>query len=912
MRCRLLVACCCALAAVRATPDMDEKLVMAPIESSRVARASRTSIAPPRKWQRGAEADPTAEDTVSFKLHFRQCNLEKLEQTATQVSDPGHKRYGRYLSSDDVCAMTRCPEQDAWMDAVRSWVGTVEGAIAKEGCDHATITAPAGEVERLLPGARLAYYHHVSAQASRPLLRVSGRVALPPQLNDAVKLVTGLTELWRPVKYRPPRAQQRSGGDPSSSVASNFTETIITPRTLRKLYGVPGGHRSGGAAEPELDFHIRQGIVAFDDFYRSSDLCAAHNLLAHDDYWLEPPYVEYEGPPFDPVADEAESDLDTQYMVAMGEGIPTLFLNHNEGEWILDWALQATQEYAPDNGGPLVWSISYGFPEMGQCFLSDGICASPVTGYDPRVYLERTNVELQKLVAMGVTVLVSSGDDGSSGFGVTCPIDPLLPVDLSGGASGEPPTVCPFENKDDCKCASPPCVHRTRLYAYIAEPAPHRFPVYAFDSAAQCAAVLDNPDCAQLLLSMSGDGLVDLGAALPSFGRYVVGDGDTPDTAHNALLLAAVMPRPTRHREVHLKTLPLPPLLPFMPCSLAGRYVVGEVLSGDTPDTAQRASAFTPDFPASSPWVTSVGATQVAWELEGACMQGALLNDDVSAETAVNKFTGGFDGGGGFSEYFAAPAWQQAAVAEYLNSGAAPDLQTFNWSNRAYPDLALAGHNYVVVVDGGRIATVGGTSASAPALGGMVSLLNKRLIAAGKPRLGFLNPVLYKMAAERPETFHNIAPRTYDLTGTEYEELLGANFTVGGNQCTRFSCCTMGFSSSEQGWDAVTGHGTPSFAAWADYMGVPNPTNESTYSVRSFVVAIILLVMALTLALVFIVYERRPRLLFGAAPRRHHQQQQRSASAAPRALLAEMVRDDDADVFADNDPYEPLVGGSRP
>eukprot|EP00611_Tribonema_gayanum_P024297 TRINITY_DN5331_c0_g1_i7.p1 TRINITY_DN5331_c0_g1~~TRINITY_DN5331_c0_g1_i7.p1 ORF type:complete len:772 (-),score=273.02 TRINITY_DN5331_c0_g1_i7:148-2463(-) len=755
--------------------------------------------------------------------------------------------------------------------------------------------------------ARASLTTTTSALRSRGRCCARPVVALPPQLSNAVTLVTGLTELWRPVKYRPPRAQQRSGGDPTPSVASNFTETIITPRTLRKLYGIPGGHRSGGSAEPELDFHIRQGIVAFDDFYRSSDLCAAHNLLAHDDYWLEPPYVEYEGPPFDPVADEAESDLDTQYMVAMGEGIPTLFLNHNEGEWILDWALQATQEYAPDNGGPLVWSISYGFPEMGQCFLSDGICASPVTGYDPRVYLERTNVELQKLVAMGVTVLVSSGDDGSSGFGVTCPIDPLLPVDLSGGASGEPPTVCPFENKDDCKCASflleTGAVNATTNSAQQM-PAQCVLPLgivmadqIPLAGAAQCSTVLDNPDCAQLLLSMSGDGLVDFGAALPSFGRF-----DT--TCHAAFNISSA----SFYSDC---TCDVIPTVTVGSCSLRG-YVVGEVLSGDTPDTAQRASSFTPDFPASSPWVTSVGATQVAWELEGACMQGALLNDDVSAETAVNKFTGGFDGGGGFSEYFAAPAWQQAAVAEYLNSGAAPDLQTFNWSNRAYPDLALAGHNYVVVVDGGRIATVGGTSASAPALGGMVSLLNKRLIAAGKPRLGFLNPVLYKMAAERPETFHNIAPRTYDLTGTEYEELLGANFTVGGNQCTRFSCCTMGFSSSEQGWDAVTGHGTPSFAAWADYLGVPNPTNESTYSVRSFVVAIILLVMALTLALVFIVYERRPRLLFGAAPRRHHQQQQRSASAAPRALLAEMVRDDEGDVFADNDPYEPLVGGSRP
>jgi hypothetical protein len=33
------------------------------------------------------------------------------------------------------------------------------------------------------------------------------------------------------------------------------------------------------------------------------------DVLAHDDYWLSPPQVRYEGPEFDPTADEAESDL---------------------------------------------------------------------------------------------------------------------------------------------------------------------------------------------------------------------------------------------------------------------------------------------------------------------------------------------------------------------------------------------------------------------------------------------------------------------------------------------------------------------------------------------------------------------------------------------------------------------------
>jgi hypothetical protein len=55
----------------------------------------------------------------------------------------------------------------------------------------------------------------------------------------------------------------------------------------------------------------RQGIVAFNDYYTQSDLCAANTMLAHEDYWLNSvdSIVEYDGPDFDGTADQSESDL---------------------------------------------------------------------------------------------------------------------------------------------------------------------------------------------------------------------------------------------------------------------------------------------------------------------------------------------------------------------------------------------------------------------------------------------------------------------------------------------------------------------------------------------------------------------------------------------------------------------------
>jgi tripeptidyl-peptidase-1 len=72
-----------------------------------------------------------------------------------------------------------------------------------------------------------------------------------------------------------------------------------------------------------------------------------------------------------------------------------------------------------------------------------------------------------------------------------------------------------------------------------------------------------------------------------------------------------------------------------------------------------------------------------------------------------------------------------------------PDFAgTFNKSGRGYPDVAVQGSGLELAVGNITVAG-GGTSISSPIFASIIALINDRLIAAGKPVVGFLNPWLY-------------------------------------------------------------------------------------------------------------------------------------------------------------------------
>lgn len=79
-------------------------------------------------------------------------------------------------------------------------------------------------------------------------------------------------------------------------------------------------------------------------------------------------------------------------------------------------------------------------------------------------------------------------------------------------------------------------------------------------------------------------------------------------------------------------------------------------------------------------------------------------------------------------------------MSTYLTALGNTNAGKFNAAGRGFPDIAAQGVN-VEIVSGGRAELVDGTSCSSPIFSSIVSLINDRLIAAGKPVLGFLNPL---------------------------------------------------------------------------------------------------------------------------------------------------------------------------
>ncbi len=166
------------------------------------------------------------------------------------------------------------------------------------------------------------------------------------------------------------------------------------------------------------------------------------------------------------------------------------------------------------------------------------------------------------------------------------------------------------------------------------------------------------------------------------------------------------------------------------------------------------------DFPSSSPYVLACGGTKLS-----------MQNHTISSEIVWNESAKNMGAtGGGVSDFFTLPAFQ--------NNANIPTSVSTGFKGRGLPDIAGNADpqtGYTVRVDG-QTFPIGGTSAVAPLMAGLIALVNEAKGMAA----GYIHPGLYNT----PTKFCR------DITQ-------GDNITTSTQQ---------GYKA-KKGWDACTGWG---------------------------------------------------------------------------------------------------------
>eukprot|EP01061_Rhynchopus_euleeides_P042206 TRINITY_DN7368_c0_g2_i1.p2 TRINITY_DN7368_c0_g2~~TRINITY_DN7368_c0_g2_i1.p2 ORF type:complete len:541 (+),score=226.35 TRINITY_DN7368_c0_g2_i1:51-1673(+) len=330
------------------------------------------TIRHPAGWTKG---DKTSASSLSFVVALKHSEAQKawLKETVEQVSTPGSKRYGKYLSLDELTRQMHVSEQS--VEAVRNFMnvaGFRDVELLSSG-DFMRASASPSVASAFFQTDFCEWKHE---EATSPIIRACEQAYhLPEGMSAHVDFVGGL------VHFPKPTGPQRRAFDPAVAAG-----TIV--EDLRTTYNMQGVVPKG-----------KNSTTAFTQFigqrYNDNDVAT----------FVKKYTPEQEGQTIAKKVGDAteghgtEALLDAEYLLAMGNGVSTwVWTNqdkntvNNQEPWVEFFTNVSTVSTVP-----LLFSISYG--EGEDTLTLD--------------YMTRSDTELQKIATRGITVLAASGDNGS-------------------------------------------------------------------------------------------------------------------------------------------------------------------------------------------------------------------------------------------------------------------------------------------------------------------------------------------------------------------------------------------------------------------------------------------------------------------------------------------------------------------
>merc|ERR1712110_1330953 len=210
----------------------------------------------------------------------------------------------------------------------------------------------------------------------RHLTRLVGGVRLPAAVARHIETFTGLHGF--PLDAKPLARNVTAGAQ------------VVTPSVINKAYGIDqqtvkksGKTNIQAIGQFQGQYVSTTDLTKFCQAYDAQANCSIGKFIGKNT--ASKPGIE--------------SMLDTEYITGVAEGVSTWVYSYPSVDFcsdLLTWA----GDVAGESTHPYVVSLSYGSQKIDFC---------------DKTTATRLSEDVQKLGAMGVTVLIASGDDGSGG-----------------------------------------------------------------------------------------------------------------------------------------------------------------------------------------------------------------------------------------------------------------------------------------------------------------------------------------------------------------------------------------------------------------------------------------------------------------------------------------------------------------
>jgi len=419
----------------------------APTASSYVVHEKRDQIHRPR-----GNGQVKRDTILPVSIALKQRNLDKGYDYLMEVAHPDSPKYGQHWSAAQIAEVFG--PSDSAVSAIKSWlaengIGENQAQVSK-GLNWVRFNATIGEVESLLRTEYKMFSHEVTG---KPVLGCD-EYSIPEALQDHIDFIkptiqfditTGQKQkLRRSIDDVSPKSKRDSRivtpvrveeiqdarlQPLTSPLATSTCGTLMTPACIRSLYDIPEG---------TLDLSSFGIVELGENTYLQSDLEDFYSLAATNvPSGTAPIFDSIDGgvgqTEIEGTSTVIEGDLDMEYGIALVS--PQKVTIYQVGDQIIGGSFDTLLDgldasYCTEAGG----DVSPYDP-----VYPDGLSTESQSGYDakdcgkfapasvisisyssnenifPVSYVTRMCNEFMKLGLQGVTVILSSGDQGVAG-----------------------------------------------------------------------------------------------------------------------------------------------------------------------------------------------------------------------------------------------------------------------------------------------------------------------------------------------------------------------------------------------------------------------------------------------------------------------------------------------------------------